>query len=206
MFPRQPFPPTSCTDWESVEQVCEHLSGQGALPPAHERTQSLLEDGGDPSHVYCTHEPQLHTHGRVCVNGMKSLKHSQHRFCLGCVTERDVLDLTSLAAAAATSVPFSFLRSAGGAPRSTLTTYRAALQLDIVVVSITQAKKKKNVGKQERRKVVFASCVAGSMMLVFKLTPQMMMMMLMKQFHSPKVVEAHRGVRELLGFCHQFVQ
>lgn len=62
LFPRQPSPPTGCTDWESVEQVCEHLSGQGALPPAHEGTHGLLEDGGDPIHVCRSHEPQLRTH------------------------------------------------------------------------------------------------------------------------------------------------
>ncbi len=51
-----------CTHGESVEQVCEHLSGQRALPPAHEGAQGLSEDGADPIHIHVAREPQLHTH------------------------------------------------------------------------------------------------------------------------------------------------
>lgn len=45
--------------WESVEQVCEHLRGQGAFPPAHEGVQGLSEDAGDSIHIQAAREPQL---------------------------------------------------------------------------------------------------------------------------------------------------
>lgn len=51
-----------CTHRESVEQVCEHLCGQRALPLAQEGAQSLSEDSGDPIHIHVSHEPQLHAH------------------------------------------------------------------------------------------------------------------------------------------------
>lgn len=50
------------THRESVEQVCEHLSGQRALSPAHEGAQGLPEDSGDAIHVHVTHDARLHTH------------------------------------------------------------------------------------------------------------------------------------------------
>lgn len=50
-----------CTHWESVEQVCEHLSGQRALSLAHEGAQSLSEDGRDPIHIHAADVLQLHT-------------------------------------------------------------------------------------------------------------------------------------------------
>lgn len=54
-------PSQFCTYWEPVEQVCEHLSGQGAFPLAHEGVQSLSEDGGDPVHIQAARKPQLRT-------------------------------------------------------------------------------------------------------------------------------------------------
>lgn len=49
-------------------------------------------------------------------------------------------------------------------------------------------------------------CLLGSIMLHLQRHPQMMMMTMIKQRHPPEVVEADGGVRQLLGFCHQFVQ
>lgn len=51
----------SCTHRESGEQVYEHLSSQGAFPPAQEGSQSLSEDFGDAIHIHIPREPQLHT-------------------------------------------------------------------------------------------------------------------------------------------------
>lgn len=61
--PRWDHPPPTrlCAHRESTEQVGEHLSGQGALPLAHEGVQSPREDGGDPVHVQAAREPQLWT-------------------------------------------------------------------------------------------------------------------------------------------------
>lgn len=150
-------PLTGCTDWESVEQVCEHLSGQGALPPAHEGTQGLLEDGGDPSHIHCTHEPQLHTHGntqgRVCVNSVKTLKRRQQRLCLGCVTERDTLDSPHWLLLLRHQSPSPFWGQQG-APLAALSP-RTEPHCNETPSSASY--RQKNVGRQGRRKVVFAS-------------------------------------------------
>lgn len=53
-------------------------------------------------------------------------------------------------------------------------------------------------GKKEEKRFLHL-CLLGS------IHPQMMMTMI-KQRHPPEVVEADGGVRQLLGFCHQFVQ
>lgn len=50
-----------CTHWKPVEQVREHLSGQGAFPLAHEGVQSLSEDGSDPLHIQAARKSQLRT-------------------------------------------------------------------------------------------------------------------------------------------------
>lgn len=71
-LPQQPDPHLGLLWWmhawthrKSVEQVCKHLRGQRALPPAQERDQSFSEDTGDPLHVHLAHERQLNREGHL---------------------------------------------------------------------------------------------------------------------------------------------
>lgn len=58
---------------------------------------------------------------------------------------------------------------------------------------------------KRKEEVSLHLCLLGCIMLHLQWHPQMKVPMI-KQRHLPEVVEADGGVRQLLGFCHQFVQ